>query len=382
MKLDSRAVLAAVAVTLSATPAYASWQFFDDHIVFSGFGSIGAVRTDTNQGEFRRDDQSSGADQDINFKVDTNLGLQLTAKANDWLSGTVQSLSMQRTTGKISTEVEWAYLKLQPISGLSAFAGRMTLPTFLVSDSRNVGYANTWLRPPNEVYGLAMLHRLEGADVSYALPIEGTTLTASAIAGKSSLHIFGAELDVDQVKGGNLQWEMDWLTLRVGQVQGHVVTPNDIYVFSGVGASYDRDNVIVQSEFVTRRSKRGFGSFVDADGWYTLAGYRIGKFVPYASYASTRPQTDGGVHLTETQSSIAAGLRWDAFRSADIKFQIERVDTHGTSGISFVTPSLTGAGVPSPPTGPGGPASGAAFGGFAPITRPVMVLSLAMDVVF
>jgi hypothetical protein len=381
MKLDSRAIFAALAVTLSAPPAYANWEFFGDRIAFSGFGSIGAVRTDTNEGKFRRDDESSGAGEDLNFKVDTNLGLQLTAHASDWLSGTVQSLTMQRTTGSLTTELEWAFLKLQPISGLSALAGRMALPTFLVSDSRNVGYANTWLRPPNEVYGLAMLHRLDGANVRYALPINGTTLTASAIAGKSSLHLFGGELDVDRVKGGNLQWEMDWLTLRVGRVQGRVVSPNDIYVFSGVGASYDRNKVIVQSEFVTRRSKRGFGSVIDADGWYTLAGYRIDQFVPYASYASTRPKAGGGSHLTETQSTIAAGLRWDVFRKADIKFQIERVDTHGTSGISFVTPSLSSAAPPPPTTGPGGPPAGAPAG-FAPITQPVIALSLAMDVVF
>jgi hypothetical protein len=177
---------------------------------------------------------------------------------------------------------------------------------------------------------------------------------------------------------------MDWLTLRVGRVQGHIEAANDIYVFSGVGASYDRNDVIVQSEFVTRRSKRGFGALVDADGWYTLAGYRIDKFLPYASYASTRPKTDGGTHLTETQSTIAAGLRWDVFRKVDIKFQVERVDTHGTAGISFTTPPLIGAGPPPPPTA-GGPPSGPLPGpppSFAPITKPVIALSLAMDVVF
>lgn len=381
MKLDSKAILAALAVALSATPAYAGWQFFGDRIAFSGFGSVGAAQADTDEGEFIRDDQTSGADTDVDFNVDTNLGLQLTARATDWLSGTVQSLTMQRGDGKISTELEWAYLKLQPARGFSVLAGRMTLPMFLVSDSRNVGYANTWLRPPNEVYGMAMLHRLEGANVSYSLPIKATTLTATAVGGKSSLHAFGTELEVDDVKGGNLQWETDWLTLRAGRVQGHVIGPDDIYVFSGVGASYDRNNVIVQSEFVTRRSKRGFGSAVDGDGWYALAGFRANKLVPYASYASTKPKTGGSGHLTETQSTIAAGLRWDAFSSAAIKFQIERIDTHGTSGISFVTPSQSIAGQPAAPVvGGGAPPGGLASA--APITKPVTAVSLAMDVVF
>lgn len=370
MKLDSKAAAAAALLGLLSAPSFASYQFFDDRVTFSGFGSVGAAQTNSDAGEFKRDDQASGADKDVKFNVDSNLGLQLTGKATDWLSATVQSLTMQGTDGKFHTGLEWAYVKLQPTQSLSAFAGRVTLPMFLISDSRNVGYANTWLRPPNEVYGMAMLHRLEGGTVSYALPIKGTTLTATGLYGKSSLHNFASTLDVDHVKGGNLTWESDGLTLRAGRVQGLVVVPNDIYVFSGIGASYDRGNVLVQGEFVTRRSKRGYGSLVDADGWYTLAGYRINKFVPYVSYADTKP--NGGdaspLHLTEKQSTLAAGVRWDAFSSSAIKLQVEHIDTHDTSGISFSTPTVgVFAGVLPIP---------------APITKPVTAVSLAMDVVF
>lgn len=370
MKFDTKTIALALTLALGTSQSWAAHEFLDGRIVFSGFGSLGGVRSDTDEGEFRRDDQISGAASDVAFDVDSNLGLQLTANATDWLSATVQSLTMQRNQGQMSTQIEWAYLKLNPTRSLSVLAGRMTLPMFLVSDSRNVGYANTWLRPPNEVYGMAMLHRLEGANITYAVPIKGTTLTASVIGGKSSLHIanFDDNSDVDRVKGGNLQWESDWLTLRVGRVQGRVVEVNDIYEFSGVGAIYDRNNLLLQGEFVTRRSKRGFSEGVDADGWYTLAGYRIDKFLPFVSYASTKPKYASLFHLSETQSTIAAGLRWDAFGSSAIKLQVERIDTQDSSGISFTTPML--------------PAAGMAPQTFAPITKPVTVVSLAVDVVF
>lgn len=367
MNPNWKPVAAIVALALSASPAFAAKQFFNDRLTFSAFGSAGAAQTNTNVGQFKRDDQLSGADKEVDVNVDTNLGLQLTGKATDWLSATVQSLTMQRGDGKISTELEWAYLKIQPTRSISMLAGRMTLPMFLVSDYRNVGYANTWLRPPNEVYGMALLHRLEGATLSYALPIKETTLTISGMGGKSEAAAFGIALDMKHVRGVNLMWESDELTLRAGRVEAVPDTVGDLYQFSGVGATYEHNKIITQAEFVARRSKRGFDAIVDADGWYTLAGYRINKFVPYVSYADTRPKTGGAFgHLSETQSTIAAGLRWDAFSSSAIKFQVERIDTHDTPGISFTTPVIAVVQLPV----------------YEPITKPVTAVSLAMDMVF
>ncbi len=45
--------------------------------------------------------------------------------------------------------------------------GRLPLPVFLVSDFRQVGYANTWIRPPIEVYGQVPLDNVDGLDVLY-----------------------------------------------------------------------------------------------------------------------------------------------------------------------------------------------------------------------
>jgi hypothetical protein len=362
-----RPIAAAVALTLSAPHAFANTTL-DKYFTFNGFASAGVARTDTDEGQFIRDGQTSGATTDLDYNLDTNLGLQLTGKATDWLSGTVQVLTMQRDNEGIEAEVEWAYVKVQPIKSLSLMAGRMGLPMFLVSDSRNVGYANTWLRPPNEVYGMALYHRLEGANLSYSLPIRSSTLTVSALKGESEAFVLGTLYPVDDLKGLNITWEADWLTLRAGRVSGINVGPNDNYVFSGIGASADHHNVVAQAEFVTRRSKSGFGDIVNANGWYALTGYRFNQFLPYVSYADTAPRRPNTpFHLTDKQTTAAAGLRWDAFSSTALKLQVERIDTHDTAGISFSTPIAIG------PFG---------FPGLAPVTKPVMAVSLAMDVVF
>ena len=95
-------------------------------------------------------------------------------------------------------------------------------------------------------------------------------------------------------------------------------------------------------------------------GWYVLGGYRLGQVLPYVTYASTTkatPYAPVGA-LSYDQSSQALGVRWDAFKSADLKFQLERVDPRGTPGISFTR------------TAPD-------FGG-----KTVTVMSLALDFVF
>ncbi|SFU63041.1 hypothetical protein SAMN05216552_1006116 [Pseudoduganella namucuonensis] len=45
--------------------------------------------------------------------------------------------------------------------------GRVVIPAFLISDYQNVGYANTMMRPPIEIYGRFPLEGANGADFNY-----------------------------------------------------------------------------------------------------------------------------------------------------------------------------------------------------------------------
>jgi hypothetical protein len=371
MKLNFKSATA-FATLLGSAHSFAATQL-GDYFSFNGFGTLGIVQTDTNQGQFVRDDESNGATTHASFNVDSDLGLQGTVQPTTWLSGTVQLLSKERTEKNIDTEVEWAYAKVEPVTGLAFLGGRMTLPMFLVSDSRDVNYANTWVRPPNEVYGQALLHRLEGGEVRYRLPIESTTLTVMVLAGDSQLDVPNsgvAGFDVKNVRGWNAQWNTEWVTLRAGRVWGNPqldAGSTDRYTFTGFGATVDRNNIVVQSEYVTRRSEFGAG-VVNANGWYALAGYRFRPFLPYVSYAKAQDSLPSLSHLTNPQSTVATGVRWDAFKSADLKLQVERVNTYDTAGMSFSTPL-------SPGTGLGPPVNAA-------ITKPVLAFSLVLDVVF
>lgn len=362
--------LLSAGMMLGAVPAMAATPI-GDFTTFSGFGTLGAVQTDTDDAEFIRNRQLKGATDNADFITDSNVGLQVSSKPFKWLSGTVQVLAMQQMEPNIDVNVEWAFVTITPIDNLSLRGGRMTLPMFAVSDSRNVGYANTWIRPPDEVYGMALLSRLEGGDVTYRLETGPVTWSLTGLVGESSfLGGASSRIDADKVRGVNLQVETKWATFRFGRVTADVPIAGDTdgYTFTGFGVTLEHEDIVGQAEYVTRRSDL-FGSAVDADGWYVLGGYRFGAATPYASYSKTEPQeADSPFHLSAEQTTFALGVRWDAFPSAAIKLQLQRTDTNDTSGISFITQSIVVA--------PGAPSL------LLPVTDPVYVGSLAIDFVF
>jgi len=320
-----------------------------EHLTFSGFGTIGAVRSNTDQAFFGQDRQPGGADTSVDFDVDSNLGFQLSGRANDWLSATVQALAIKRDEDEIEMQPEWAFVKATPLPGLAVRVGRMPLPTFVVSDSRNVGYANTWLRAPNEVYGLSMLRRMQGADVTYRRSVGGIGLSATALYGDSGLFTMGMDLDANDVRGGSVQLEIEGLTARASRVVSDVEVgaglPTERYSFTGYGVTFERGAVVAQAEYVQRRTGTYY-NIVAANGWYLMGGYRFGTLTPYAIvsrttplFSATRPPMQLFTPLvSEEQATVALGARWDAFDDAAFKLQVERVDTDGTYGISFSGP--------------------------------------------
>jgi hypothetical protein len=330
----------------------------------TGYGTAGTVVTSTDSAEFIRGNEASGATSSPAENVDSNLGVQATARFNSWLAATVQA---EYTKDALTGVVPWAYVKLDPLDSLSLKLGRVEMPIFAISDSLDVGYANVWLRPPQEVYALANLKELNGAELSYSLPMAGTHVTVTAYAGDTVIWTQRyAQMNGNDARGGELKWDTQWVTLRAGWAQAHVdgnilienipvgpiPTPlgnvtayvpynyyvEDIYSFEGFGALVDHNNIIAQAEWVKRYSQNYAGT-VNATGWYVLGGYRFGTVAPYVSYAKTvKDHGDGYTAsgtLSDDQNTTAVGVRWDAFKSADIKLQAEHVNPEGTGGVSF-----------------------------------------------
>jgi len=356
LRLLSAAAIAALGQSAMAATA------IGDHLTFSAFGTLGVVQTNSDEAQYVREQQVKGATKSASLLTDSNLGLQVTAKANDWLSATVQTLTAQRNTDHLTTRFDWAYIKVTPAENLNIRLGKVALPNFLVSDSRRIGYANTALRPANEVYGLDLLTGgLKGVDASYALKLGSGTLTSSVLYGKSAADTPTYSLKVNKTRNVNLVWDGDWYTVRLGQSKARPdlssifgAGVSDTYTFNGFGFTVDRSQVVLQGEYVQRRSS-GFDTFIAADAWYLQAGYRMGKWLPYASFAERKAAKSS---IVAPQKTVALGARWDALSSAALKFQLEHVGTTNTAGASFASP-INGV-----------------------VSKPVTTMSVSMDFVY
>jgi hypothetical protein len=324
-----------------------------DMFTYSGFGTAGVLHTNTSEAEYVQTGQTSGGTNGLDYKTDSKLGLQATVTPTQWLSGTVQVLSVERFNDSLGPKFEWAFVKVKPLDGLSIRAGEMATPSFLVSDSRNVGYANTWLRAPDEVYGQATFDAYTGADISYQHAIGSYSLTVDALAGHSKSDFLAGPgeplvLNGHQLVGYSASLDAGVATLRYSYekanvdavLQGYLVG-TAVYTFSSIAATYERDNVVLQSEFIERHTQlTGY----DVNGWYVLGGYRLGKWLPYGIYAaaqepsgpSTPTQPPFGAPIPGlSKHTISVGVRADLIKSVDLKLQIDR-ETTFPDGSPFV----------------------------------------------
>ncbi len=371
MMVQARHRLLPLLLALVAGGASAADSMFS----LSGFGTLGLVRTSTDDGQYALFGQVRGADKDPSAEVDSKLGVQVGAKFNNMFSGTVQVLTKSNGKGNFMPGVEWAFLKAQVTPALAVRAGRMGAPFFAVSDFRDVGFANTALRPPKDVYDQVPVSHFDGADASYQLATPVGTLTGQVFGGKASDTSQRYKVDVKSMAGFNATLETDaGLTLRLGYAEGKLTvgnaplnslvatlraTPfasvgdqldpnNSKASFSGVGLTWDQGEWLVNAEYTQRRIK----SFLsDTDGWYVLVGHRFGPLTPYLTVSEART-VDSNVNNTiptatpqltalkmavdglvegqrHTQKTVALGARWDFARNFAFKAQWESVRPEG-----------------------------------------------------
>jgi hypothetical protein len=344
--MDTRSRFLALSLIFVAGSASADGSVAD-MFSYAGFGTAGVARSDTNRAEYVTGNQMTGATENFDYKTDSKLGLQGTFTPMPWLSGTVQVLAEDRDSSVISTQIEWAFLKIQPTADLSIRYGRMELPLFLVSDSRNVGYTTIWLRAPDAVYGEALFDTYEGGDMSYKLELGRYSVTAHALlgapnpvtqlAGPGFAQIFTGH----HMVGYDVTADLDIVTLRTSLLQldyrtyaNGALNQYDKYHFYNVSVAYDRNNIIAQGELIELRT----GDPTDnINGWYVMGGYRLDKWVPYLIYANSHQNRAAGGIVPEMNGPTESfGVRLDLFKSVDFKAQFDHAKAfdYGTPFIN------------------------------------------------
>jgi hypothetical protein len=320
----------------------------------SGFGTVSAVRTDHDGAQYRiRADQGRGADESVDYGVDSNLGLQANATFGERFSAVGQLLTARKNSANIRPRIEWLYLQGKLADGVDLRAGRLVMPVFLLSDSRNVGYAAHWLRAPLEVYGIYSLSSFDGVQGVLQHRFGDTSVTAQLSAGRSEGKLYtGLTGDITgrRIRGLSVTAEQgDW-TVRVGQTVisdlqmvfdatplglGTIALPTVRDKFTSYGLQYDDGTRVVLAEYAVRRQDTGGA---DSNSGYVSAGWRFGKVLPYATFGSLNPKgnqfTFSGIRTTK-----AVGARWDAARNIALKAQFENTERH----LQFIneTPAFT-----------------------------------------
>ncbi|GAB2867529.1 hypothetical protein GCM10027277_40730 [Pseudoduganella ginsengisoli] len=367
----------------------------DGNLSISGFGTLAAAKSDNDTVQFTRYNQAVGVKKTPRIGLDSNLGLQATYQVNDWLSGTAQVLTRKNTSPEFTTDLTWGFLKAKINDEVNVRVGRVVMPAFLISDYQNVGYANTMMRPPIELYGQAPLENMDGADVNYQHAFGDTNVTAQAFIGtargKLVVTTAGGVLAHYRapVAGASVTIERGPLTFRLGHASANMhssdltpinnlaatlktvgfaqlgedlgLVPGKRMTFTSVGATLDWNNVLVQTEYAQRRAKEPV-YIPQTNAWYVMGGYRFGKVLPYYAHAAsegagskvTVPATLGrvpalaalnaGVNNLLTaaeQSSDLVGVRWDFAKSVALKVQVDRVKPKVKSGALTVPAGYT-----------------------------------------
>ncbi len=285
---------------------------------FSGFGTLAATHSNSREADYLGSivqPSGPGRSEATSFGVDSKLGLQASANFGNGLSAVLQVISDHRSDGSYRPEVEWANLKYDINQQWSARLGRVVAPVFMVSEYRNVGFAQTPVRQPYDVYTLNPITRLDGLDVAAKFDVADGVLGAQVVAGRPKLYVPNVKVTGSAVMG-NVSYEIGSSTYRIGYGKynlqllgldstGQTFEAYDSYIrnfgallgyplanvrLHDVGASnlalgyaYDSGKWLAQAEYV---QSRGDGVAIqDRDSWYVLGGYRIGKFTPYASYS-------------------------------------------------------------------------------------------------
>jgi len=358
--------------------------------VFSGFGTLGVVHSSEKDADFTSSifkPNGAGYTHAWSADVDSNFAGQVIADLTPHLSAMLQVLSEQRFDNTYTPYVEWANIKYQFTPDVSVRVGRIVLPSFLFSDSRHVGYANPWVRPPVEVYSLVPVANSDGVDASYRFQTGAVTHTL--------LGTYGRTMDKEP-QGGRSEARRQWVicdtieygaaALHIAYQQAHLTIdalntffnvfrpfgPQGVAIadrydqddkpltFIGLGGMYNPGEWFVTGEWGTTDLHSVLGK---STAWYASAGYRFGRFTPYVEYAEVTAQgnkSDPGLNLAAlpsnlagpaaglnaslnsilesapTQNTTSLGVRWDFAKNIDLKLQYGRIRMGAGSPGTFV----------------------------------------------
>lgn len=390
--------IAFLGLTLAQTAA-ASYAGEDRDIAVTlrGFGTLGAAYSNLDSADVTGNlVQSNGVGHTRRLagSLDSKLGLQLNTEFDEDWSAVVQALSHYQHDSSYDPEIEWAYLQYRATTNITVRAGRIVTSPFMESQTRQVSYAYTWVRPPVELYDLNPVTNKTGFDIRYQFATGEAVSTLTTSWGVAE-----EEFTTGDRVDANSYWEFEYKleyhnsTLRLAYTMAEFDIESDdldlladsfISVADNSGENNRRralanarllyadniDNNFLSLGFLHQPGHwllRGelAKTFADdntyvasAIGWYITGGYQINNLTPYLTLASvssshktaayintegltpeqaaTAEQLNAGLRaaldaIASDQQSVSAGVRWDTLPGLAFKLEIKHLKTESGS---------------------------------------------------
>lgn len=320
------------------------------------------------------EDALYGYDDSVSFSDESLFAIQISGDINDKMTATGQIVA--KGNNDYQADFEWAYISYQATDNLSMSAGRLRVPLFRYSASKDVGYSYHWVNAPRAVYDVPF-NNLEGfrldynnyaGDWEYGFQLAAGTINSSidvsdGLGGEETVDfnaknaaVFTAEATYEWFKiravagRGTSNFQPAVLEASFAQLPANIADSlridDDSSTFYGLGVEIDQFDWFISAEITEVNIEESFSPKDTA--YYVTAGIRTGKFTPSITYevldgdadirfldqvaALPEPfQAPVGAAVTGIQQAFAAkydvltlGLRYDMDTNVALKADISK----------------------------------------------------------
>jgi hypothetical protein len=323
----------------------------------TGYGTLGGTFVSDGDYAYRHDSSEFvGATNRFDVGLESRIGVQAVFDFGSGFSVTAQEVARRRGSEDFSLGTEWLYAQYSPAAEWKLRVGRVVLPTFLLSDSREVGYAAPWFRAPNEIYASEPFNYLDGGQVLWRHSVDQAALSLQSSYGRTKQRVEtnGGVLSIDANYVFNASASIEYANVLVRVAETNISSPLTIPLsatyslnfnakdkYLSVGIQYDDGKAIALGEWAKRSESNAPGlpvPLVASTQWYAAGGWRFGKLTPMLLYGKYKPD-QSLLFPAGDYGTWSASLRYDVIRNVALKAEISRVQAG--NGFYWVTPNLT-----------------------------------------
>jgi hypothetical protein len=294
----------------------------------------------------------NGEKDSLSFTNHSSGGIRFNAKMAEQTHAVMQFEIDTDTNGNYETGIEWFYLQHYFTDTLSIKAGRMSAPVLDYSEEFNVGFAYPWVRPPEEVYGPLPLTEIDGINLAYDNYFGEFGLRIKGTWGYNDFSYDIANVKQDNIFGLDGELSYKAFSVRASQLQMKFKADlratgdriiDTAYTLTSAGFSFDNNQVFLIGEYADYKLEEPTPTFADEKGYYLTAGWYIGKFTPFYTYAVTKGEDSFTIGLNgqppatlkgREQRGQYLGLRYNINEQSALTLQVQYLDKfNGSNGL-------------------------------------------------